>query len=184
MTIGDLLRKQADDVFGAALGLVALVDDGALDWKPSSGGNWMTTGQLLKHLESACGIVAECFVDGDWSRLAAMEAEMDTSKRDPVTGMYPAEALPTASSAAATRTAILEDKARTLAAIEAAGEERLANQMGAAPWNPEPRALGYNLLECLLHVGIHRAQLFYYLKLQGKPVHTGHMWGMEGGTGA
>jgi hypothetical protein len=24
----------------------------------------------------------------------------------------------------------------------------------------------------------HAGQLFYYLKLQGKPVNTGHLWGM------
>ena len=28
------------------------------------------------------------------------------------------------------------------------------------------------------HLKEHKAQLFYYLKLQGKPVHTGNLWGM------
>jgi hypothetical protein len=28
------------------------------------------------------------------------------------------------------------------------------------------------------HLAQHKAQLFYYLKLQGKPVHTGHLYGM------
>ncbi len=176
MSMATLLRKQTEDVYKATHGLMGLVDDAALDWKPATGSNWMTTGQLLKHLEMACGLCAVCFEDGDWSRMAAFE--MDESQRDPETGLYPAEALPSTSSAAASQAALLSDKALILGAIDKAGEDRLSNEMGNAPWNPEPRSLGYNLLECLLHIGIHKAQLFYYLKLQGKPVHTGNMWGM------
>jgi hypothetical protein len=28
------------------------------------------------------------------------------------------------------------------------------------------------------HLAQHKGQLFYYFKLQGKPVNTGHLWGM------
>jgi hypothetical protein len=28
------------------------------------------------------------------------------------------------------------------------------------------------------HLTQHKGQLFYYLKLQGKPVNTGDLWGM------
>ena len=28
------------------------------------------------------------------------------------------------------------------------------------------------------HLSTHKNQLFYYLKLQGLPVHTGHLYGM------
>jgi hypothetical protein len=28
------------------------------------------------------------------------------------------------------------------------------------------------------HLAQHKGHLFYYLKLQGKPVHTGDLWGM------
>jgi hypothetical protein len=28
------------------------------------------------------------------------------------------------------------------------------------------------------HLAQHKGQLFYYLKLQGKPVNTAHLWGM------
>jgi hypothetical protein len=28
------------------------------------------------------------------------------------------------------------------------------------------------------HLQQHKGQLFYYLKLQGKPVNTEHLWGM------
>jgi hypothetical protein len=30
------------------------------------------------------------------------------------------------------------------------------------------------------HLKAHKSQLFYDLKLQGKPVNTGHLWGMPG----
>jgi hypothetical protein len=38
--------------------------------------------------------------------------------------------------------------------------------------------LGHRLLQMVDHLKSHKAQLFYYFKLQGKPVHTGHLWGM------
>jgi hypothetical protein len=31
------------------------------------------------------------------------------------------------------------------------------------------------------HLDVHKSQLFYYLKLQGKPVNTAHLWGMTTG---
>ncbi len=177
MNVSELLLRQAEDVYRATDGLAALVEDEHLDWKPETGSNWMTTGQLLSHLQMACGLIAKCFVAGDWSGLGEC-GEMDESQRDPETGLHPATALPTITSVAAFREALASDRAAFVAAVEAAGEERITTEEGSAPWNPEPRPLGYNLQECLLHVGIHRAQLLYYLKLQGKSVHTGSMWGM------
>jgi len=38
--------------------------------------------------------------------------------------------------------------------------------------------LGHRLLGMVGHLELHKAQLFYYLKLQGKPVNTMHMYGM------
>jgi hypothetical protein len=59
-----------------------------------------------------------------------------------------------------------------------AGEDDLANRMVAAPWSPVPLPLGYQLNLMVSHLAQHKAQLFYYLKLQGVPVNTGHLWGM------
>jgi hypothetical protein len=174
MTISDLLTKQVEETYNATLGLVDLVDDDALDWKPETGENWMTTGQLLRHLEYACGLIAECFVTGDWSVLAQFQKE----SADPETGLLPASAMDPAASVATARAAIEADRAKALSAIQAAGEERLTTEESVAPWNPTPRMLGYNLLECVQHLSSHKSQLFYYLKLQGKPVHTGSLWGM------
>jgi uncharacterized damage-inducible protein DinB len=38
--------------------------------------------------------------------------------------------------------------------------------------------LGHRLLSMVLHITQHKGQLFYYLKLMGKPVNTSDLWGM------
>ena len=38
--------------------------------------------------------------------------------------------------------------------------------------------LGHRLLQMVDHLKQHKGQLFYYLKLQGKPVSTTDLWGM------
>ena len=179
MNMTELLTRLAEETYGATIGLVGLVDDDRLAWKPETGQNWMTTGQLLKHIETACGAVSQCFVTGDWSLLGKLEAEtMEGQERDPATGLYAAEALPTTASKEATLAALRADKAATLAAIAEAGESRLVDEQSVAPWAPQPRALAYSMLECVQHLASHKAQLFYYLKLQGKPVDTATLWGM------
>ena len=175
MCLTELLNRQVDDVYRATDGLMAMVDDADLDWRPASGDNWMTTGQLVKHLETACGFIARGFVTGDWGPvMAEMEEAGDGSPT------VDAGSMPSTPSVAASREALAADRALTLSTIEQAGEERLANEQVTAPWNPTPRSLGYQVLECLLHLGAHRSQLFYYLKLMGKPVNTLHLWGMSG----
>ena len=72
-----------------------------------------------------------------------------------------------------------EDRTLALEMVETSGEEALRSRMLAAPWNPAvERPLGFHLLNMVGHLGSHRAQLFYYLKLLGRPVHTGNLWGM------
>ena len=51
----DLLNAAIEENFRVTDALMAMVDDDELDWKPASGTNWMTTGQLLMHLTTACG---------------------------------------------------------------------------------------------------------------------------------
>jgi hypothetical protein len=38
--------------------------------------------------------------------------------------------------------------------------------------------LGRRLLQMVDHLKAHKGQLFYYLKLQGKPVNTHDYWGV------
>ena len=70
------------------------------------------------------------------------------------------------------------DQKVALAMVAKAGEKDLGTRTVPAPWNPEPRLLGLQLLHMVQHLQQHKGQLFYYLKLQGKPVHTGNLWGM------
>jgi hypothetical protein len=50
--------------------------------------------------------------------------------------------------------------------------------MMAAPWAPGREfVLGWHLLQMVRHLDLHKAQLFYYLKLQGESVNTGDLWG-------
>ena len=62
--------------------------------------------------------------------------------------------------------------------ITYAGENGLTNRKMAAPWAPgREQTLGWHLLQMVQHLERHKSQLFYYLKLQGKPVDTGDLWG-------
>ena len=162
----ELLNAEIEHDFAVTDRLMALVEDSDLAWRPAAGTNWMTTGQLLMHLGSACGAPMRGFVTGDWGM---PEGE--------IASLPPAEGLPSAASVAEARRLLCEDKRVALEALAAATEDRLANQETPAPWDPRPLALGYRLLQMLDHLKQHKGQLFYYLKLQGKPVSTPDLWG-------
>jgi hypothetical protein len=165
----DLLKAEIDHTYKASFGLLELVDEKSLGWKPATGGNWMTTGQLLRHMTEACGLCCRGFVEGKWPMQEGFAPE----------DMLPsAEKMKSVKSVAEARTLLEADREVALAMVAKAGEEDLGGKSVAAPWNPEPRLLGQQLLQMVLHLGQHKGQLFYYLKLQGKPVHTGHLWGM------
>ena len=46
----ELLKKEIEHTYKVTEGLINIVDDDKLEWKPSTGSNWMTTGQILMHL--------------------------------------------------------------------------------------------------------------------------------------
>ncbi|MCE9635446.1 MAG: DinB family protein [Planctomycetes bacterium] len=165
----ELLTAKVNETYHAIEGMLSLCDDASLGWKPATGANWMTTGQLIDHLTNAGGSCIAGFVAGKWPMPEGASVEE----------MLPsAERMPTAKSVAETRTKLAADKALALAMIAEAGEQNLATKMVAAPWNPQPALLGLQCLGMVDHLANHKAQLFYYLKLQGKPVHTGHLYGM------
>ncbi|MFQ5350278.1 MAG: DinB family protein, partial [Thermoanaerobaculia bacterium] len=156
-------------------GLFDQVDDGDLGWKPATGENWMTTGQLLHHIATGNGPGFKGFVTGDWG----MPEGMDLADMSPEEMLPPAEKMPSVVSVEQAMTMLAEDQ--TLAAEVLAGldEEELATRELAAPWNPgEAFCLGRHLLHSIRHTLQHKGQLFYYLKLQGKAVNTQHLWGM------
>jgi len=134
----------------------------------------MTTGQLLMHLSSSCGAPFKGFVTGDWG----FPKGVDVTKLSPEEMLPPAEKMPTVTSVAETRELLRKDKKTTLEILAKCSEKDLGQKPATAPWDPTPLILGRRLLQMLDHLKQHKGQLFYYLKLQGKPVHTGDMWGM------
>lgn len=170
MGLVENLKHDAEATYRAAEGLFKLVDGDKLDWKPATGNNWMTTGQLLKHCSNACGAVSRGFVTGDWSGLGG-------DGGDEAGGLPTAEKMPTVASVDEALKLLAADKDVAMKTFAEAGEERLANDKVSAPWGGPPMALYYHLNDMVGHLAQHKAQLFYYLKLQGKDVNTMHLWG-------
>jgi hypothetical protein len=179
----DLVTTRIEDTYRATDGLMKLVKKEDLSWKPKSGKNWMTTGQLLDHLTNACGWCIQGFVTGNWN--PPVEPGKKKAKKgpepkpDPDTGMMPASAMPTVKTVAEARKRLAADKQVALDMLAKVGESGLENTRVEAPWAPGvKKPLGLHALEMVGHLGQHKAQLFYYLKLQGKPVNTFHLYGM------
>jgi len=170
----ELLKAEIEEAYHATDGLMARVDDAALAWKPKDGANWMSMGQLLKHLPTACGFCMRGLATGDWGLPEGASAE-EMSQDDM---LPPADRMPSAASVAQAREELAADKKVALATVAEAGEKRLASEPCPAPWDPSPVILGRRLLGMVGHLVQHKAQLFYYLKLQGKPVGTYELYGM------
>ena len=169
-----LLKREAESTYGTAARLLDRVDPDSLDWKPGTGSNWMTVSQLLKHVTNACGGACKGFVLGDWGLPPGVKFE----DLKPEEMLPPAEKMPGVQSIEEARELLAEDKILALQMIERAGENDLAHRQVAAPWAPgAEEALGYHLLQMIRHLDKHAGQLFYYLKLQGKPVNTADLWG-------
>lgn len=165
------LTREMEAAYAAAEGLIDRVDDAQLDWKPTTGTNWMTTGQLLKHITEACGRWSHAFVTGEWGPPGEGGSEGDA--------LPTAETMPSVRSVEEAKALLAHDKQQALASVRAAGEDALRERMLAAPWVPdEQRPLALHLSHMVEHLQAHKAQLFYYLKLQGQPVATGHLYGM------
>jgi uncharacterized damage-inducible protein DinB len=170
----ELLKAEIDSAYAATDKLLAKTDDSMLGWKPSSGANWMTTGQLLMHLSSSCGQPFRGFITGDWG----MPEGVDTKDMSPEEMLPPAEKMPAVTTVAETKKLLQQDKKTALEALAKCSEEDLAKKPAPAPWEPTPMILGQRLLQMIDHLKAHKGQLFYYLKLQGKPVNTADYWGM------
>lgn len=168
-----ILEREMGFNYAAADSLMKLVDEDTLAWKPpvpegAQTTGWMSMGQLLHHITESCGACCRAFATNDWSMMGEPPAE----------GQAPAP-MPSASSVGAAREALAKDREVALATLREVGNERLAGEKVTAPWGIEG-TLGEQFLDMTKHLGQHKGQLFYYLKLLGKPVHTGHLWGMEG----
>jgi uncharacterized damage-inducible protein DinB len=174
MKMKQFIKDSIDYNYTVTEKLIDLVEDDSLDWKPASGDNWMTTGQLLMHIATACGAPMKGFITGDWG----MPADFDPSQMKPEDMLPPAEKLPAVGRVAEARNMLAGDKKLALAMLEQCSEEELTTKPAPAPWDNCDMPLGRRLLEMIHHLGSHKDQLFYYLKLQGHPVKTHHKWGM------
>ena len=162
------LTDEIESTYRATEGIIDLVDEDALDWKPTTGENWMTTGQLLRHIADACGKCFQGFVTGDWGMPMDGEVEM----------LPPAHKMPSVTSIAEAKELLEADKQIALAMLDQCSEVDLAEQKITAPWDPREVILGEQLLHMIGHLAQHKTQLFYYMKLEGKPVYTGTLWGL------
>ena len=169
----NLLKREIDSTYKVTEGLFDMVDEASLGWKPATGSNWMTTGQLVKHLTEACGSAFRGIVTGDWG----LPPGMDMNNLTPEQMLPPAEKLPTVKSMAEAKKMLQEDKRIALETLSLCDETKLLNTKAPVPWDPTEMLLGHRLLQMIDHLKQHKGQLFYYLKLQGKPVNTGHLWG-------
>ena len=169
MDWSELIRSQIEGAYHAASGLVKMVEPQMLGWKPPTGSNWMTVGQLIEHMTIACGTCVRGFVTGEWGMPAGAE------EGDMLPG---AEKMPTAKSVGEVLEKLARDRELALEMVAKAGEKDLSGKKVPAPWDPTERLLGQQVLFMVEHLSTHKAQLFYYLKLLGKPVHTGHLYGM------
>jgi hypothetical protein len=174
MSWTELLTREIEYNYSGADKLFDLVDEDKLSWKPTTGTNWMTTGQLLLHVTAACGSAFKGFVTGDWG----MPEGVDLSEMSPEEMIPPAEKLPAVKSVAEAKKLLAEDKNTAVAMLKKVTESDLAHRKTPAPWDQSEMILGHRLLQMVAHLAQHKAQLFYYLKLQGKPVNTNHLWGM------
>ncbi len=169
----EFLADELEYTYAVSDSLIDKVEEKDLSWKPATGSNWMTTAQLLQHMTSACGACFKGFVTGDWGMPEGMDAS-DMSAED----MLPkAETMPAASSVAEAKKLLAEDKQVAFAMLEQVTEEDLENKPAPAPWDPSETKLGPRLNGMIGHLAAHKGQLFYYLKLQGKPVDTHTLWG-------
>ena len=170
----DLIMSELLDTYKVASGLFDLVDDKDLGWKPETGSNWMNTAQLVKHITDCTAGSFKGLITGDWG----MPEGVDINQLPPEEMLPPAEKLPAVANMAEGKRLLAEDRKNAVAILSSLDEERLATAKALVPWDPTEMLLGHRMLQMVEHMKQHKGQLFYYLKLQGKPVHTGHLYGM------
>ncbi len=167
-----LLKSEMEYAYTITQNLINMVNDNELQWKPATGANWMTVGQLLKHITESCGVACRGFVTGDWG----LPEGMSLDDIPPEAMMPPAEKMPTVSSVQEAKELLEQDKKVAFQMVDECGEDALTNQIAPACWDPTEMILGHRLLQMVAHLSSHKSQLFYYLKLMGKPVNTSHLW--------
>ncbi len=174
ITLKQILLKDAETAYTVTEALFHKVDNSELSWKPATGTNWMTVGQLLMHCASyGCGQAVQGFVEGDWGMPDGIEAgTAGTEQQFP-----PASELPGVESVEQALDLLMKDRSITLRCLGEAEEADLLSKRLIAPWGGSEMSLFQHLHMMIAHLAQHKGQLFYYLKIMGKDVDTFDLWG-------
>ena len=174
MTLTDVLLHEAKVTYAVTEKLFRRVADAELSWRPATGNNWMTVGQLMMHCASfGCGKAIQGFVKGDWGLPEGTQVENLGAEHH----IPPVAALPSVESVEQALNLLAGDRDIALGCIAETKEAELLTRRIAAPWGGHKLSLFQHLLQMIAHLGQHKGQLFYYLKLMGKDVNTSDLWG-------
>ena len=173
-TLKQILLEDTKTTYLITEDLFRKVADNELGWKPATGQNWMTTGQLLMHCANfGCGKAVRGFVKGEWDAPEGTEPEdVDAMQHVPA-----ASALPSVTSVEHALELLAIDRRLSLRCIREAKETELLRKRFVAPWGGPRLLLFQHLMLMVAHLAQHKGQLFYYLKLMGKDVSTSDLWG-------
>ena len=173
LTLKQVLQQEAEKTYKTTEKLIRKVDDHELDWKPSSGKNWMTMGQLLMHTANyGCGQGLKGFIKGDWGPIGEAVGDQQEAQHLPK-----AEDLPRVDDVEQAIDILAEDKALALRCLREVDEADLLSKRFTAPWGGLEMSLFQHLLMMIAHLGQHKGQLFYYLKLMGREIDSSDLWG-------
>jgi len=89
----------------------------------------------------------------------------------------PLEKVPAVASVDEALSLLVSDRELCMDVLSDLSDERLLSERSAAPWGGPEVTLLQHCTSMIWHLGQHKGQLFYYLKLQGKDVNTMHLWG-------
>jgi hypothetical protein len=174
MGLVDVLRQDAETMYSTTEALIRRVPADALAWKPASGKNWMSVAQLVMHCTNACGAGIKGFLTGDWGLPEGVRFE--DLKAEEV--LPPAPKLPVVGSVDEALRLLGEDRELTRRALAKVDESKLLGERSPAPWGGQAVTLFQHLESMIGHLGQHKGQLYYYLKLMGQEVNTSHLWGV------
>lgn len=173
-TLKQMLLEEAEKTYKTTENLFRMVDDHKLAWKPETGNNWMTMGQLLMHCAKyGCGLAVQGFITGDWGPVG----EGNTEDQGEVQQLPKAEDLPYVDNVAQALKILEDDKKLAMRYLNEIDESELLSRKSVAPWGGSETSLFQHLFMMIAHLAQHKGQLFYYLKLMGKDVNTSDLWG-------
>jgi uncharacterized damage-inducible protein DinB len=173
-TLKQVLIEEAELTYAITEKLFRKVTDDELQWKPKTGKNWMTIGQVMMHcVNVGCGKAVKAVITGIWH----IPKSTGSDGQDTKMHLLPAEKQPSIDSVKKALEMLEEDKKLTLCCINEVNESELLSKRFTAPWGGPEATLFQHIRMMITHLVQHKGQLFYYLKLQGKDVNTGDLWG-------